>query len=239
MKKITLLLIFFSFAIISFAAKTYTLTLTVKDHVTLKPLPLAKVSIFTSIGKMDLGKTDVNGKIVIPELSDKKIEVLVEAEDSRYQTTRMTILNSKKANLTREITMKFTFEEQMKIYDALDEKYNDTQEPFVDQRKDVDTSEFISAEFIGGRAAMMKFLANNIQYPDDCINEGIEGKVYLEFFIQKDGRITHVKATKQVHTSMDLEAIRVMRDSPKWKPATLKGKPIKSVFYLPINFRLN
>lgn len=239
MKKTALLFIFLSFAIVSFAAKTYTLTLTVKDHMTLKPLPLAKVSIYTSIGKMDVGKTDVNGKIVIPELSDKKIEVLVEAEDSRYQTTRMIFVNSKKSNISREILMRFTFEEQMKIYDAIDEKYNDPKEPFVDDMKDVDTSEFKNAEFVGGRAAMMKFLANNMEYPEDCIMEGIEGKVYLEFFIQKDGRITNVKATKRAHTSMDLEAIRVVRNMPKFTPATLKGKPIKQVFRLPINFRLS
>lgn len=238
MKKTAFLFIFLSLAISSFAAKTYTLTLTVKDKNTLQPMSLAKVSISTSIGKVDVGKTDINGKIVIPELSEKKIDVFVEAEDSRYQTTKIIFSNPKKANISRDIVMQFSYEEQLKIYNALDEKYNDPNELFIDDLKDVDTSEFKEAEFIEGRAAMMKFLAKNIIYPEECIWEGIEGKVYLEFFIQKDGRITNVKATKRAHPSLDLEAIRVVRNMPKFSPATLKGKPIKQVFRLPINFRL-
>lgn len=238
MYKISFTFLFLSLAISSFAAKTYTLTLTVKDQATLQPMPLAQVSIYTSSGKIDLGKTDANGKIEIPELGEKKIDVFVEAQDSRYQTVRETFYNSKKENIAREIVMQFTYEEQIKIYDALDEKYNDPNEPFISDLKDVDTSEFKDAEFIEGRAAMMKFLAKNIKYPDDCVRAGIEGKVYLEFFIQKDGRITNVKATKRVHTSLDLEALVVVRNMPKFSPATLKGEPIKQMFRLTINFKM-
>lgn len=238
MYKISFTFLFLSLAISSFAAKTYTLTLIVKDQATLQPMPLAQVSIYTSSGKTDLGKTDANGKIEIPELGEKKIVVFVEAQDSRYQTARETFYNSKKENISRVIVMQYTYEEQIKIYDAIDEEYNDPNEPFISDLKDVDTSEFKDAEFIEGRHAMMKFLAINIKYPEVCILEGIQGKVYLEFFIQKDGRITNVKAIRQVHPSIDLEAIRVVRNMPKFSPATLKGEPIKQMFRLPVHFLL-
>jgi len=96
MYKISFTFLFLSLAISSFAAKTYTLTLTVKDKTTLQAMSLAQVSIYTSSGKIDLGKTDANGKIEIPELGEKKIVVFVEAQDSRYQTARETFFNSKK-----------------------------------------------------------------------------------------------------------------------------------------------
>ena len=238
MKKASLLLIFLSFAIASFAGKPYTLKLTVKDKITSEPMALASVFMRSDEGKVMLGQTDLQGKLEIEGLTEETITLLVEAQSKIYDVRELVLWNTKMKNISETVLMRYSYEEQMRIYDAIDEKYNNPDEKYIDHIEDTLTG-FQSAEFIGGRSEMMKFLAKNMRYPEDCIASEIEAKVNLSFFVQKDGRITHVKAVRQAHTSLDLEAIRTFRTSPKWKPATLNGEPIKSVFYMPVNFRLN
>ncbi|MDD2983677.1 MAG: energy transducer TonB [Crocinitomicaceae bacterium] len=239
MKKISILLLFLSFAIVSFAAKTYTLTLTVKDKVTSDPLALTSIFLLSTEGKVLLGKTDLQGNIEVEGLTKESITLSVEAQSEIYDVNEVVLSNTKLKNISETILMRYTYKEQMKIYDAIDEKYNNPDEKYIDGIKKPDTVRIEDAEFIGGKTELMKFLAKNMTYPEDCITNGIEGKVYLSFFIQKDGKVTHVKAVRKVHPSLDLEAIRTMRKSPNWKPATRNGEPIKSVFYIPVNFRLN
>ena len=239
MRNTALLFTFLFFAIISFAGKTYTLTITVLDKVNSNPLPLTSVFMLSEKGKVNQGKTDILGRIVIEGLSEKRLTLSVEAQSKIYEINETVVSNSKRENISETILMSYSYDEQLRIYDEIDEQYNDSEEKFIDEKKDSVTSEFKVAEFVGGRAEMMKFLAKNMKYPQNCLEQGIEGRVYLSFYVQKDGRVTNVKAFKGVHVSLDLEAIRTLRTTPKWTPAMLNGEPIKSVFYLPVNFRLN
>ena len=93
-------------------------------------------------------------------------------------------------------------------------------------------------EFPGGERAMMNFIIKNIQYPSTAIEEGISGKVYIRFVVDKDGSITDVKVVRGVSTALDKEAIRVIKMMPKWIPGTQLGKPVRVMFTLPINFSL-
>lgn len=98
-----------------------------------------------------------------------------------------------------------------------------------------------SAEFPGGRAAMMKFLGDNIKYPETAIDQGLEGKCYLRFIVGTDGKITDVKVTRPVPDcpDCDAEAKRVVKSMPRWKPGKIGGKGVRSYFDLPVNFKLN
>lgn len=98
-----------------------------------------------------------------------------------------------------------------------------------------------SAEFPGGRAAMMKFLGDKMKYPETAVQAGIEGKCYLRFIVGTDGSIQDVKVTRGVPDcpECDREAMRVVRSMPKWKPGKNGGKGVRSYFDLPVNFRLN
>jgi len=98
-----------------------------------------------------------------------------------------------------------------------------------------------SAEYPGGRGAMMKFLADNMKYPETAIEAGIEGKCYLRFIVGTDGKITEVKVTRPVPDcpECDSEAKRVVRLMPRWKPGKIGGKGVRSFFDLPVNFKLN
>ena len=70
------------------------------------------------------------------------------------------------------------------------------------------------------------------------MENGIQGKVYIQFVIEKDGSITDVKVARGVDASLDKEAVRVVKAMPKWKPGKQRGKPVRVSYTLPIFFQL-
>lgn len=94
------------------------------------------------------------------------------------------------------------------------------------------------SQFPGGVEAMKKYLAKNINYPEVAMVNGDQGKVFVEFVVEKDGSITNVKILRGVSREIDLEAKRVISQMPKWKPAAQKRKYVRSRARIPINFIL-
>ena len=93
-------------------------------------------------------------------------------------------------------------------------------------------------EFPGGRAALMKYLATNIKYPPYAKEAGIQGRVFINFVVEKDGSITAVKVLRGIGGGCDEEAIRVVKNMPKWSPGMQRGKPVRVSFNLPVKFTL-
>lgn len=94
------------------------------------------------------------------------------------------------------------------------------------------------AEFPGGQAAMMKWLSNNIRYPENAQANGISGRVVVKFVVEKDGSISGASVVKGVDRDLDQEALRVVKRMPKWQPGKNNGQPVRSYFNLPVTFRL-
>ncbi|MEX2336568.1 MAG: TonB family protein [Fulvivirga sp.] len=90
----------------------------------------------------------------------------------------------------------------------------------------------------GGYAAFYKYVSDNMKYPAQARRMGIEGKVYVQFVVDKDGSLTEVKAVKGIGAGCDEEAVRVIKNAPKWSPPKQRGKPVKQRIILPITFRL-
>lgn len=93
-------------------------------------------------------------------------------------------------------------------------------------------------EFPGGELALRKFIANAIKYPVIAQENGIQGKVYVNFVVDKDGSVTQAKIARGVDASLDKEALRVVNSLPKWKPGMQRGKPVKVSYTVPISFVL-
>ena len=93
-------------------------------------------------------------------------------------------------------------------------------------------------EFPGGRAALMKYLAQNIKYPPYAKEAGIQGRVFINFVVETDGSITNVKVLRGIGGGCDEEAVRVVENMPKWKPGMQRGKPVRVSFNLPVKFTL-
>jgi len=94
------------------------------------------------------------------------------------------------------------------------------------------------AEFPGGNQAMMKWLNENMQYPESAKENGIQGRVFVNFVVHSDGRINYVKIAKGVHPLLDNEAIRLVKAMPRWRAGEYEGVKVSSYFTLPITFVL-
>ena len=92
--------------------------------------------------------------------------------------------------------------------------------------------------FPGGDAECMRFLNKNIKYPTIAQENGIQGRVILQFVVNKDGSIVDVVVARSVDPYLDKEAVRVVNMMPKWKPGKQRGKPVRVKFTLPVTFRL-
>ena len=92
--------------------------------------------------------------------------------------------------------------------------------------------------FPGGEAAMYQWLSNNIVYPPAASEEGIQGRVVVEFVVGKDGSITNARVVRTRHPALDKEALRVIKAMPNWIPGRNNGQPVKVTYTLPVTFKL-
>ncbi len=93
-------------------------------------------------------------------------------------------------------------------------------------------------EFPGGIVQFMKWLKRNLNYPNLALSQKIQGKVVVSFIVNKDGSISSPKVEKSAHPLLDSEALRVVKMMPKWTPGMMDGKPCRTMFAIPVNFRI-
>lgn len=94
-------------------------------------------------------------------------------------------------------------------------------------------------EFPGGMEAWAKYIQRNLRYPSMAQEEGVGGKVFLSFVVEKDGTITDVKLVKGIGYGCDEEAMRVIKKSPRWKAGMQNNLPVRVRYNMPINYTIN
>ena len=92
--------------------------------------------------------------------------------------------------------------------------------------------------FRGGERKLLEFLENNLVYPQGAIDAGVEGKVFVEFYIEKDGTVCDAKVLQGIGYGCDEEALRVVGLMPKWVPGKQRGQGVRVRYTLPVNFKL-
>lgn len=90
----------------------------------------------------------------------------------------------------------------------------------------------------GGLSAFYEYVRKNLNYPAQARRLGIEGKVYVQFVVDKTGKISDVEAIKGIGAGCDEEAIQVLQNAPAWHPGKQRGRPVKVRMILPITFKL-
>ena len=90
----------------------------------------------------------------------------------------------------------------------------------------------------GGYPAFYKYVGEKIKYPAQARRMGIEGKVFVEFVVNRDGSIVDVKAIKGIGAGCDEEAVRIVQSAPSWTPGKQRGKPVRQKMVIPITFKL-
>ena len=90
----------------------------------------------------------------------------------------------------------------------------------------------------GGMAGLMQYLSKNIKYPTIAQENGTQGRVTVQFVVNRDGSIVDAKVLRGVDPYLDKEAVRVIMGMPKWKPGMQRGKPVRVKYTVPVMFRL-
>jgi protein TonB len=110
-------------------------------------------------------------------------------------------------------------------------------EESVVQGKVFDVVEQMPA-FPGGQQELMNFLMKNVKYPKEATDKGIEGRVIVQFVVDKDGSVVEPKVVKSVSPELDQEALRVVKKMPKWQPGKQNGEVVRVKYNIPVSFRL-
>jgi protein TonB len=134
-------------------------------------------------------------------------------------------------------------EDEVEIENEVEIEETDTDEDEIVEIEEDDEEFFMVVEnmpeFPGGDLGLMKFIQKNVRYPAIAKEYNITGKVYISFIVDKQGSVTNVKIVRGVDKNLDAEALRVVSLLPKYKPGKQRGKAVRVMFTIPINFTLN
>lgn len=93
-------------------------------------------------------------------------------------------------------------------------------------------------DYPGGQKELLSFLSRNIKYPTKAEENKIQGRVVIQFVVNKDGSVSDAKVVRSVDPELDKEALRVVNSMPQWKPGMQKGEAVSVKYTIPIAFRL-
>ncbi len=117
--------------------------------------------------------------------------------------------------------------------------------PVVQQKPEEDPDEQVifqvveqMPEYPGGMTECLKFLASNLKYPTISQENGVQGRVIVQFVVNKDGSIVDPVVVRSVDPYLDKEALRVVKSMPKWTPGKQRGKAVRVKYTLPVTFKL-
>ncbi len=138
-----------------------------------------------------------------------------------------------------EQEIKFVFDVEV-TEDTKVEEYKPVEMPKIEE-EDVDQIFVVveeNAQPKGGISEFYRFVSENIKYPAQARRLQVEGRVYVEFIVGKDGRISDAIAVKGIGAGCDEEAVRIIMSAPAWNPGKQRGKPVRQRMVLPITFKL-
>lgn len=150
----------------------------------------------------------------------------------------------------KQVTVINIVEDDVEVEDDIDIDVEADQEtivedfvPIVEEEEEVQEMEIFTVvesmpSFPGGDAARMRYLQENIKYPQMARESGIQGTVYVTFVVETNGEVTDIRILRGIGGGCDEEAIRVIEQMPKWNAGMQRGKPVRVQFNMPIKFTL-
>jgi|TARA_B110000495_G_scaffold203704_1_gene228942 protein TonB len=134
-------------------------------------------------------------------------------------------------------------EDEVVIENEVEIEETETDENEIVEIEEDDEEIFMVVEnmplFPGGDLGLMKFIQKNVKYPAIAKEYNITGKVYVSFIVDRQGKVTNVKIVRGVDKNLDAEALRVVSSLPRYTPGKQRGKAVRVMFTIPINFTLN
>jgi len=176
----------------------------------------------------ELGDADFEEEIIPPTRQEEKppppppkpkvVEILEIVEDD--------------VELDEELEMDDTEADEETVVEEVEEEEEESDEVF--QFAVIEDK----PEFPGGMGKLMQYLGKNTKFPEIAKDNNIQGRVFVQFVIDKKGKVVDVEIARGVDPYLDKEALRVVKSMPSWKPGKQRGKPVKVSYIVPINFKL-
>ncbi|MBL0126095.1 MAG: energy transducer TonB [Flavobacteriales bacterium] len=179
---------------------------------------------------------DRAGNVLSAEV-DRKVSTCVDkdVQDKAVQAVRERKFNTVKSPATQRGTVLWQYREpERDLYISME---GDPQPTPTDPNEPLVIVEEMP-EFPGGNDAMMKYLSAQIKYPEEAVENGIGGTVYVSYVVERDGRLSEVKVLRGIGGGCDEEALRVMKSMPNWIPGKQNGKVVRVRYNLPFRFHL-
>lgn len=180
------------------------------------------------------------GGVIVYDKGNEKLSIV--ASSAKHDAMSGKSSRHKSMDL---VPQKIASESNKSMEDELmDEAFLEEQNDFENESQLTDENHFFSLgnevpQYPGGYEALMEFLNNNLSYPKDARELGLQGQVIISFMIEENGKISSSTIIKGIGGGCDVEALRVIELMPDWQPAYKDGKPMKVLFNMPITFKLN
>ena len=199
---------------------------TILDRFTEKPIALATILLEKDGKELYYTTSDKNGRYEITKIKAGAYNVKVSCEG--YETVTIRDVNIP--------VKKLTFQDfWLKNKDVSE---TSSQEVVVGQDSIHRVTE-VMPQYPGEPNEMMKYIQENIKYPQSAKDNKIEGRVFVSFVVEKDGSITNAAVMRGIDKECDAEALRVVASMPKWTPGQQDGKNVRTQFTIPIYYKFN
>jgi protein TonB len=172
------------------------------------------------------------------EVDEEMVEITKQEEQKPQpvempkQTTQLEIVQDDVEVEDIEINAEVDQQEVIEEYVPVEVEEEDVQEQEIFQIVEEMPS------YPGGEAKLMEYVGKNIKYPQIARETGIQGRVFVGFVVEPDGSVSNVKVLRGIGGGCDEEAVRVVKNMPKWKPGKQRGKAVRVSYMLPVNFKL-
>jgi TonB family protein len=234
-------LLFLLFPLSAIAGKSYQLEINVLSKLDSLPLKNVEVKLFEDHKLVQKLVSDENGKVVFGGLRSKKYSFEAIGDTSDFLPYWNNLENKKKKDVLHSIYLrpkeKYFVEYCEKLVDQFFE--NGGSAIPIDTTEKCQEDIGIDAVFPGGQANMFYFIMNYLNYPEESIELGEEGKVYLSFIVEPDGVISNIKVLRGVSKLVDQEAKRIIKAMPRWIPGVCNGRRVRTKMNIPLNFALS
>ncbi len=222
----------------AFAGKEYQLEVRVIDGYTNEIVPNCIVKVRTKGDDLLLSNEITEQGSIFEDVTRKNLFIDVENTGNKFYERTVTFFNKKRIDTVFLLYLYPNQQYENEMLAVEDSIYGPRDSTYFNWKISGEGAQ--SASFPGGEAQLFIFISNQIRYPREAIDTDAQGKVYLEFIVEKDGTVTHVSVARGIGYLLDDEAKRALRAMPIWEPATDgKGKYFRTLARLPIVFTLN
>jgi len=216
---------------------------------------IAKRELMAQAQQAEMAQMDMDEPEEIEEVEEIEIEVPDTPPEeilNQQKMTEIAIVPDDQVSEEDEVKSQTDLEQNTAIAGALDfddgtddiSKITEQKVEIIQEKPKEEKKEQVfrhveqMPEFPGGQAALMKYINDNIRYPVMAIENGVQGRVTVQFVVTKDGSVGNVTVVRGVDRNLDEEAIRVCKTLPKFIPGKQNGQPVNVWFTLPVTFRL-